>query len=144
MTAPTPAAGTRRARAWSEAPIIRLFTFGQSRPLGLVVLLAVFAVVATKPSWSPIDSLRYWLFDSYQQVFPRVRRADAAKAIIVAIDEDSLAQFGQWPWPRTLLSRMLEQIGNAHPGAGHGVLPLDLLGRLQRVGLEECINDRPA
>ncbi|MEO8630899.1 MAG: CHASE2 domain-containing protein, partial [Betaproteobacteria bacterium] len=123
MTARPPSRGTRRARAWSEAPIIRLFTFGQSRPLGLLVLLAVFATVALHPGWSPANTLRYWLFDSYQQVFPRVRSADAASAIVVAIDEDSLAQFGQWPWPHTLLARMLEQIGNANPKA----IGIDLL-----------------
>jgi serine phosphatase RsbU (regulator of sigma subunit)/CHASE2 domain-containing sensor protein len=45
------------------------------------------------------------------------RRPASAPAVIVAIDEASLRRYGQWPWPRTLLARLLAKIGEASPAA---------------------------
>lgn len=59
--------------------------------------------------------LRHALFDTYQRIFPRERRS--APAVIVAIDEAALERYGQWPWPRTRLARLLEQIAAARPAA---------------------------
>ena len=38
-------------------------------------------------------------------------------AVIVDIDEASLARYGQWPWPRTLLARLVELIDRGRPAA---------------------------
>jgi len=59
--------------------------------------------------------LRHALFDAYQRIFPRERRA--APALIVAIDEPALGRYGQWPWPRTRVARLIEQIAAARPAA---------------------------
>jgi len=59
--------------------------------------------------------LRNALFDAYQRIFPRERRT--APAVIVAIDESALERYGQWPWPRTRVARLLEQIAAARPAA---------------------------
>jgi len=59
--------------------------------------------------------LRHALFDTYQRIFPRERRT--APAVIVAIDEPALERYGQWPWPRTRVARLLEQIAAARPAA---------------------------
>ncbi|MBV5325787.1 MAG: CHASE2 domain-containing protein [Rhodospirillaceae bacterium] len=49
-----------------------------------------------------VQKLRFLQFDLFQQMAPR---ADAkAPVIIVDIDEESLRQVGQWPWPRTVLA----------------------------------------
>ena len=37
--------------------------------------------------------------------------------LLVDIDERSLARFGQWPWPRDRIARLLEQIGAAGPAS---------------------------
>ncbi len=37
--------------------------------------------------------------------------------VVVEIDEKSLEQFGQWPWPRLLLAKGLEEILRQHPAA---------------------------
>jgi len=59
--------------------------------------------------------LRNALFDAYQRIFPRERRT--APAVIVAIDESALERYGQWPWPRTRVARLIEQIAATHPAA---------------------------
>lgn len=42
--------------------------------------------------------------------------------LIVAIDEKSLAEFGRWPWPRSLQGRLIEEIFRAQPA----VVALDI------------------
>ena len=53
------------------------------------------------------------MFDGYQKLFPLERTT--APALVVAIDEDSIARFGQWPWPRTRVAELIDRIGAAHP-----------------------------
>jgi serine phosphatase RsbU (regulator of sigma subunit)/CHASE2 domain-containing sensor protein len=59
--------------------------------------------------------LRASAFDTYQSVYPRVPRM--APVVIVAIDEESLRQHGQWPWPRTWLARIVGVVAAARPAA---------------------------
>lgn len=40
--------------------------------------------------------------------------------IVVALDNDSLARFGRWPWPRALVARLLTRIAEQKP-AGVGI-----------------------
>ena len=40
-----------------------------------------------------------------------------APVVIVAIDEESLRQYGQWPWPRTWLARIVGVVAAARPAA---------------------------
>lgn len=54
-------------------------------------------------------------FDLYQTLWPRVRVS--APVVIVEIDDESLARHGQWPWPRTLLARLVSRIAAADPAA---------------------------
>ncbi|HSF20688.1 MAG TPA: CHASE2 domain-containing protein, partial [Burkholderiales bacterium] len=63
---------------------------------------------------TPVQSwLRNSWFDAYQTVMPRSRVS--APAVIVAVDEKSLAQLGQWPWPRTLVARVLDRLAEYRP-----------------------------
>lgn len=59
--------------------------------------------------------LRHTLFDGYQKLFPRERRS--APAVIVAIDEEALQRYGQWPWPRTRIAQLVSGITAARPAA---------------------------
>jgi serine phosphatase RsbU (regulator of sigma subunit) len=43
------------------------------------------------------------------------RQRSAQPAVVVAVDERSLAQLGQWPWPRTLVARLMDAIGGYRP-----------------------------
>jgi CHASE2 domain-containing sensor protein/serine phosphatase RsbU (regulator of sigma subunit) len=100
--------------AWSDARIVQVLRRSQGRPFGLLLLTVLVAVHAASTQ-GPIPALRLAMFDTYQRVLPRQRQS--APAVIVAIDEDSLARFGQWPWPRTMLARLIERIGTLKPAA---------------------------
>jgi len=63
----------------------------------------------------PQGALRLAWFDALQVLSPRVRAS--APVLIIDIDGKSLARFGQWPWPRTLLAELLTKIGAGQPAA---------------------------
>ena len=117
----TPEHATGEWPAWSERRLVRLVAFGQSRPLGVTVLVLLLLVAALRPDARGLSGMRLSMFDTYQRTFPLKRVS--APAVIVAVDEASLAQYGQWPWPRRLLARLLEDIGRAGPAA----IGIDLL-----------------
>ncbi len=77
--------------------------------------LAVAALLFIQADQAPLLPLRHILFDSYQRVFPRER--SEAPAVLVDIDEESLARHGQWPWPRDLMAALLDHILAAEPRA---------------------------
>ena len=78
--------------------------------VGGVTILAMFLLLSFLPLG---EQLRLLVFDGYQNVWPRQR--DSAPAVIVQIDEASLAEYGQWPWPRSLLATLLDRIARAKP-----------------------------
>ncbi len=63
------------------------------------------------------------------RIYDALVRADAAvtdtgtRAVVVAIDEASLARAGQWPWPRAVLATLVDQLH----ALGASVIALDLL-----------------
>jgi serine phosphatase RsbU (regulator of sigma subunit) len=103
MTSPT--------AGWSSTNVVTLLTSGQGRPVALVMTLCIAACYLWlgERFWQP---LRHTVFDTYQWALPRA--VTQLPAIIVAIDDASLAAFGQWPWPRTRLARLIratQQLG---------------------------------
>lgn len=101
-------------RAWSDRRFVRFFTHRRGRPLGMLFLALAFSL-SLIPDTGPALALRLSLFDAYQKLFPRNRRT--SPAIIVAIDEKSLAELGQWPWPRTLLAELVQRLSRANAAA---------------------------
>jgi len=98
QAAPAASAGTR----WLQHP----------RFLGAVLTVALTALHFFADT--PVQSwLRNAWFDAYQIAMPRSRVS--APAVIVAVDEKSLAQLGQWPWPRTLVARVLDRLAEYQP-----------------------------
>ena len=88
--------------------------------IGAWALLVAFAIlVIVEPPI--VVSLRNAVFDGYQRVFPRVRVSEPA--VIVEIDERSLAAIGQWPWPRVRMAELVERIASQQPQA----IGIDLL-----------------
>lgn len=102
----------------SDKNIARAFrlvlTGGQGRPLGVAILVALLAL-SLFPSLPAVSELRMALFDGYQKLAPRKRAS--APAVIVAIDEKSLQELGQWPWPRTTVAELIEAIAKSEPAA---------------------------
>src|SRR5215510_10134033 len=114
---PTEEAGTPR---WFERWWITALVSARGRPLG-IVLLIVLAALVLGPETRPVRALRVAGFDLLQSMLPRVRVAEPA--VIVAIDEPSLKRYGQWPWPRTVLAKLVTVIAAAKPAA----IALDIL-----------------
>ncbi len=117
---------------------MRVLVGGHGRPLGAAVLVLLLSI-SFAPDLRVLTQLRLGLFDSYQAIAPRVRTS--APAVIVAIDEKSLKELGQWPWPRTVMAELIEAIGETGPAAiGVDLLmpepdrmsPVNLAGLIER------------
>jgi len=67
------------------------------------------------PEGRALRTLRLAWFDAYQLLLPRARLSQPA--LIVAIDEPSLRAHGQWPWPRSLLARLVQKVAEGGPAA---------------------------
>ncbi len=61
------------------------------------------------------NTLRNVVFDGYQQLFPLERTTDPVA--IVVIDEEAIAHYGQWPWPRTRIAELITRISQAQPAS---------------------------
>ena len=78
----------------------------------MVLLAALSLFLLFSPAAMP---LRYAVFDGYQRMFPLER--DVNPVAVVAIDEDALARYGQWPWPRTRVAELIERLSEHEPAA---------------------------
>jgi adenylate cyclase len=56
----------------------------------------------------PLRELRYAAFDQFQRVMPRDYAPVPVR--IVDIDEASLRDLGQWPWPRSRVAELLQRL----------------------------------
>lgn len=83
-----------------------------ARKLGFARLmcLALLVVFAGARVWDPppIQELRLRTFDMFQLIDPRHKVA--RPVTIVDIDDKSLAKLGQWPWPRTRIADLIQNL----------------------------------
>jgi len=84
-----------------------------------VVLVLLVIVRALDPA--VVQSLRLRGFDFLEQLAPR--KYQVLPVAIVAIDDKSLAQFGQWPWSRARLAQLVDKIASGQPS----VLGVDII-----------------
>jgi adenylate cyclase len=80
--------------------------FGLGRAIGLLLLFIFLAIRYWDPA--PLEELRLRSFDIYQLLQPR--HTSERPVAIVDIDEESLRQYGQWPWPRTLVAKLIDRL----------------------------------
>lgn len=80
--------------------------FGLERLVGLGLLVLFAGLYVADPY--PVRFFRVKTFDMYQRLAPREVPPRGEKPVtIVDIDERSLREIGQWPWPRTTIARIL-------------------------------------
>src|SRR5580704_589895 len=72
----------------------------------LPIMIVALLLWAREPA--ALVQFRVHVFDEFLRLKPRVYEPTPVR--IVDIDEDSLEQFGQWPWPHTLLAKLLTQL----------------------------------
>ena len=92
----------------------RWLTGRRDRWVGTFIAVA-FAAAMLMPEPGPLAALRLATFDAYQTWLPRERRS--APAVIIAVDDASLARIGQWPWPRSIVARLIERVAARQPAA---------------------------
>ncbi len=85
--------------------------------LSLLILLGALRI------WDPtmVEALRLKAFDMFQNAQPRVNTEKPI--LIVDIDERSISEIGQWPWPRVILAQLIEALH----GAGAKVVGFDIV-----------------
>ncbi|MEP3232635.1 MAG: adenylate/guanylate cyclase domain-containing protein [Hyphomicrobiales bacterium] len=74
-----------------------------SRIVGLALLAALIALRILDPV--VVTNLRNQAFDLYQRIKPR--EISKQPVSIIDIDDASLAEIGQWPWPRSTIADLL-------------------------------------
>ena len=117
-----PTKGADRARAVSRRPPVkrtllrrwrvalwrlsRRVGFGRVGALGLLVFMVMLR------GWDPlpVQTFRLKIFDLYQNLQPRV--ASQHPVVVVDLDEESLSEVGQWPWPRTTVAQLVRRLND--------------------------------
>ena len=91
-------------------------TRGQEKHSRILLGLAlgctvVMVVIFLWPTVGMLAKLEYRTVDS--RFRSRGVRAPAADIVIVAIDEESVAQVGKWPWPRRVFANLTQRLAEA-------------------------------
>jgi adenylate cyclase len=76
---------------------------------GLALLAAFLALRVVNPP--AVGQLRNLTFDTFQRWKPRIETKFPVR--VVDIDEKSLEEIGQWPWPRDVLADLITRLGEA-------------------------------
>lgn len=121
---------------WLLDTLSKVFLYGRGRPVAAVILawltlLNIQSEAVRAPGEQadflhrvgdvfngPFRTGRQLLFDGYQRQHPRTPQSNPVT--IVAIDEASLKQIGQWPWPRNRTAELIEAVA-AHGPASIGL-----------------------
>jgi adenylate cyclase len=89
----------KRIARWSRQ-------FGIARAVCILLLFALVPLRIADPL--PIEELRLRTFDLFQVLRPREQKV--RPVVIVDIDEASLREIGQWPWPRTVIADLVTRL----------------------------------
>ncbi|MEX2200318.1 MAG: adenylate/guanylate cyclase domain-containing protein, partial [Dongiaceae bacterium] len=93
--------------------------FGLARAIALPLLALLLWVRVEDPVL--IEALRLRSFDLMQKIAPR--EVEQYPVQIVDIDEASIVEIGQWPWPRTVLAELVDRL----MASGAAVVGFDIL-----------------
>jgi CHASE2 domain-containing sensor protein/signal transduction histidine kinase len=96
-----------RKRRWPGPSIGKRF-FLEWTLIGAIGMAAVIYGVA-----SPLTERAGFVF--YDQLLLHSKRQPSSDVVIVAIDDESIADLGRWPWPRDTHAALLAQLAKAKP-----------------------------
>jgi len=88
--------------------------------LPLVLLIAAIGLRQQEPRW--FQQLQLLVFDQLNVIWPRTFNQNSGVRI-VDIDDASLEELGQWPWPRTKIAELVYQLRKA----GAAVVAFDIV-----------------
>ncbi len=95
-----------------------------SKSTGIIVPLLILVFMMAWRTQDPghiLEDFRLKVFDYFQRIQPR--EYEKVPVRVVDLDDESLAKFGQWPWPRTLLADLVINLTNA----GAAVIAFDIV-----------------
>ncbi|MBA4254819.1 MAG: serine/threonine protein kinase [Polaromonas sp.] len=70
-------------------------------------LLMVFAVIVAEASTGLVEALENRFFDKASQMTGRL---PSEQVVVLAIDDQSIANIGRWPWPRDVHAKVIDQL----------------------------------
>ena len=112
---------------------------GSRAPVLVSLLVLVVAVVVRLVDPGELVRLRDFAFDSYQRIKPRDYATDLPVRI-VDIDEQTLRELGQWPWPRTILAKLVAKLVEK----GAAVIAFDIVfAEADRSSIAQAVRDLP-
>ena len=75
--------------------------------LGLVIAIALFGYARVSGF---IPGLERWAYDLGVKM---TSKTPSDKVAVIAIDEQSIANIGRWPWPREVQAKLIDQLAAA-------------------------------
>ncbi|WP_424975955.1 CHASE2 domain-containing protein [Dinoroseobacter sp. S124A] len=109
----------------------------EGRVLGVALIVLLLGLRVLDPVW--VADLRHTAFDTFQRVNPRPQVPQPVA--IIDIDDRSLTEIGQWPWPRTVFAEIVTRVQQA----GAAALAFDVIfaeaDRLSPPNLAEAQRD---
>ncbi len=84
----------------------------RAQQIGVVIGLAIVTALAVLRASDPqlLRLARDLTFDQYQRLLPRSFENQPVR--VVDIDEASLREFGQWPWPRNRIAALVDRLSD--------------------------------
>ena len=81
-----------------------------------VPLLILIGVIALRVTFSDVvDEFSFKVFDQFQRLKPR--EYVGSPVIIADLDDETLARYGQWPWPRTQVASLIDKLAEKNAAA---------------------------
>jgi adenylate cyclase len=99
-----------RKRGWQTLPSVVAVL--------VIAALQTFPIPIVSPA---LQSIGLQVFDAYQRIEPREYKDAAVR--IVDIDDETIKRYGQWPWPRTDIARLVLELGKS----GAAAISLDIV-----------------
>ncbi|WP_426235660.1 CHASE2 domain-containing protein [Pararhizobium sp. DWP1-1-3] len=95
----------------------------RAQQIGVIVGLVIVAMLTTLRASDPqlLRQAREVAFDEYQRLAPRTFQDLPVR--VVDIDEASLRELGQWPWPRDRMARLVDRLSQM----GASAIAFDIL-----------------
>jgi len=83
--------------------------FSMDRLIGLGMVAVFISIYIADPY--PLQFVRVKVFDFYQQLKPReIPPLNKKPVVIIDLDENSLGEIGQWPWPRNIVAQLVRNL----------------------------------
>src|SRR5688572_10784416 len=92
----------------------------QTSVIGAALTLLVAVLDASTRALGPLED---WFYDRRAQLCQAFTPPPSDKLVHVDIDDQAIVSMGQWPWPRTWMGELIDEIDRA----GAKAIVLDIL-----------------